>query len=208
MKLTRGKVVGVLAVLVILAAAFWYGGGAPGLQGWTVEKTTPPPVSLETAGSTPQTTPLPSASLVPAASALPAPTENPAAQEETEPAATPAPTSGIESRPGGLEGGFTAEEKIAAAQAIAGGSSPGVEKGDAAYSEAHGMVLDPNTGKDKYLTDPVPEGKPAPVEPEDSPVDESNKLTCTISIRCDTILNNMDLFDQDKLGILPRDGVI
>ena len=127
MKLTRGKVVGVLAVLVILAAAFWYGGGAPGLQGWTVEKTTPPPVSLETAGSTPQTTPLPSASPAPAASALPAPTESPAAQEETEPAATPAPTSGIESRPGGLEGGFTAEEKIAAAQAIAGGSSPGVE---------------------------------------------------------------------------------
>ncbi|MFR3078422.1 MAG: hypothetical protein ACLTNE_08775, partial [Intestinimonas butyriciproducens] len=83
MKLTRGKVVGVLAVLVILAAAFWYGGGAPGLQGWTVEKTTPPPVSLETAGSTPQTTPLPSASPAPAASALPAPTENPAAQEET-----------------------------------------------------------------------------------------------------------------------------
>ena len=207
MKLTRGKVVGVLAVLVILAAAFWYGGGAPGLQGWTVEKTTPPPVSLETAGSTPQTTPLPSASLVPAASALPAPTENPAAQEETEPAATPAPTSGIESRPGGLEGGFTAEEKIAAAQAIAGGSSPGVEKGDAAYSEAHGMVLDPNTGKDKYLTDPVPEGKPLPVEPQDASISDT-AYTCTLSISCATILDNMDWLDPEKVELVPEDGWI
>ena len=36
MKLTKGKVIGALAILVILAAAFWYGGNAPGLQGWTV----------------------------------------------------------------------------------------------------------------------------------------------------------------------------
>ena len=32
----EGKVIGALAILVILAAAFWYGGNAPGLQGWTV----------------------------------------------------------------------------------------------------------------------------------------------------------------------------
>ena len=82
-------------------------------------------------------------------------------------------------------------------------ASPAAGKGSSA-----GQAASPNSGKDKFQTDPVPEGKPAPVEPEDSPVDESNKLTCTISIRCDTILNNMDLFDQDKLGILPRDGVI
>ena len=38
MKLAKGKVIAVLAVVAILAGAFWYGGGAPGLQGWTVEK--------------------------------------------------------------------------------------------------------------------------------------------------------------------------
>ena len=46
--------------------------------------------------------------------------------------------------------------------------------------------------KDQYMTDPVPEGKPAPVEPQDSDVDTNKKYTCTISISCETILGNMD----------------
>ena len=33
-------------------------------------------------------------------------------------------------------------------------------------------------------------------------------LTCTFSIRCDTILNNMDTFNEKKVSILPKDGVI
>ena len=70
------------------------------------------------------------------------------------------------------------------------------------------MQIDPDTGKDSYQTDPVPEGKPVPVEPDDVTVDENKKLTCTLSIRCDTILNNMGLFNQDKLSVLPGDGVI
>lgn len=62
--------------------------------------------------------------------------------------------------------------------------------------------------KDKYETDPVPEGKPNPVESVDVTVDGDEQRTCTLSIRCDTILNNMDLFNQDKLGVLPSNGVI
>lgn len=63
-------------------------------------------------------------------------------------------------------------------------------------------------GKDAYQTDPVPSGKPQPVEPEDTQVNEQKKLTCTLSIRCDTILDNMDHFNQDKLSVLPADGVV
>lgn len=62
--------------------------------------------------------------------------------------------------------------------------------------------------KDKYQTDPVPKDKPKPVEPGDSAVVPIKKLTATISIVCDTILNNMDKFNQDKLSVLPKDGVI
>lgn len=62
--------------------------------------------------------------------------------------------------------------------------------------------------KNKYETDPVPEGKPNPVEPEDVTVDGNEQRTCSLSIRCDTILNNMNLFNQDKLGVLPSNGVI
>jgi hypothetical protein len=67
----------------------------------------------------------------------------------------------------------------------------------------------PESGtKDKYQTDPVPKDKPKPVEPGDSAVVPTKKLTTTISIVCDTILNNMDKFNQDKLSVLPKDGVI
>ena len=65
-----------------------------------------------------------------------------------------------------------------------------------------------NGGKDKYHTDPVPEGKPQPVEPEDQEVDKGKTYTCTFSIECSTILNNLDMLDPDKLEIVPSDGVI
>ncbi len=63
-------------------------------------------------------------------------------------------------------------------------------------------------GKDQYLTDPVPEGKPKPVEPENQDVDKTKTYTCTFSIECSTILNNLDQLDPDKLEIVPSGGVI
>ena len=63
-------------------------------------------------------------------------------------------------------------------------------------------------GKDKYLTDPVPEGKPKPVEPEDTEVNKGKAYTCTFSIECSTILNNLDMLDPDKLECVPSGGVI
>ena len=65
-----------------------------------------------------------------------------------------------------------------------------------------------NGEKDKYLTDPVPEGKPKPVEPEDTEVNKSKSYTCTFSIECSTILNNLDMLDPDKLEMVPSGGVI
>ena len=102
---------------------------------------------------------------------------------------------------------MTAEGKIAAAEAIAGGSSAGVEKGDREYSEANGMEINPETGKDKYLTDPVPEGKPLPVEPQDVEFSDVTH-TCTLSVRCNTILDNIDWLDPEKVELVPEDGVI
>ena len=62
--------------------------------------------------------------------------------------------------------------------------------------------------KDQYMTDPVPEGKPAPVEPQDSDVDADTKYTCTISISCETILNNMNKCVESKKALVPEDGII
>ena len=63
-------------------------------------------------------------------------------------------------------------------------------------------------GKDKYNTDPVPEGKPKPVEPEDTEVNKAKSYTCTFSIECSTILNNLDMLDPAKLEMVPSGGVI
>ena len=65
-----------------------------------------------------------------------------------------------------------------------------------------------NKGKDKYETDPVPEGKPLPVEPEDQEVDKKKTYTCTFSIECSTILNNLKDLDPDKRELVPSNGVI
>ena len=75
------------------------------------------------------------------------------------------------------------------------------------YEEINGMMIDTGTGKDKYLTDPVPEGRPAPVEPEDAEVSDA-EYTCTLSISCATILDNMDLCKEEKRELVPEDGWI
>lgn len=70
------------------------------------------------------------------------------------------------------------------------------------YSDGNG------NSKDEYQTEPVPEGEPNPVEPEDVTVDKSKKGTCTLLIECGTVLNNMDKVTDGKEKVIPDDGVI
>ena len=65
-----------------------------------------------------------------------------------------------------------------------------------------------NKDKDKYETDPVPEGKPLPVEPENQEINNKKTYTCTFSIECSTILNNLEDLDPDKRELVPSNGVI
>jgi hypothetical protein len=69
------------------------------------------------------------------------------------------------------------------------------------------MLINPETGKDQYLTDPVPQGKPLPVEPQDAKMGEAAH-TVTLSVRCDTIRDNLAWLDKEKHGLVPADGVI
>ncbi len=64
------------------------------------------------------------------------------------------------------------------------------------------------SGQDQYKTDPVPVGKPLPVEPEDQNIDEKQTYTCTFSIECSSILNNLSDLVPEKLDVLPKNGVI
>ncbi|WP_343216389.1 DUF4430 domain-containing protein [Clostridium simiarum] len=65
--------------------------------------------------------------------------------------------------------------------------------------------------KDKYQTDPTPEGKPSPVEWQDKSVDKSKVRYCTLSIRCDTLLkpaNYAEAKSNGKEEMIPSNGII
>lgn len=47
-----------------------------------------------------------------------------------------------------------------------------------------------------------------PVEPKDATVDTRKSYTCTISIECSTILNNIASLDPAKLEVLPTNGIL
>ena len=105
-----------------------------------------------------------------------------------------------------LQAAVPSETEAAASSAGSGDTDnylSGVAEGaNRVYSDGKG------TGQDKYLTDPIPEGKPMPVEPEDQNIDKGKSFTCTFSIECSTILNNLSDLDPEKLEMVPSDGVI
>lgn len=94
-----------------------------------------------------------------------------------------------------------AETQPNSSSGAAGYLSAVTESSDRVYSDGGGE-------KDKYQTDPVPAGKPLPVEPENQEVNTAKTYTCTFSIECSTILNNLDQLDPDRLEMVPSGGVI
>ncbi len=96
-----------------------------------------------------------------------------------------------------------AEEQAAHLQA----TSAEIKQSNKEYSEEHGMIINEVTGKDKYETDPVPEGRPIPIEPENAVITDK-ELTCTLSVRCDTVFQNIEWLDSEKVDIVPKDGII
>lgn len=76
-----------------------------------------------------------------------------------------------------------------------------------APTESPAMSAAPQTGQDQYRTDPVPAGKPQPVEPQDAETSDQT-YTCTLSISCATILDNLDWLTEGKEDLVPEDGWI
>ena len=200
MRKYRNKIILGAAVLAVLAFVFWWGGNAPGLRGWNPQSepgvTSPsvPPQETEIPPE-PEQTSLPSEAPAEASSAAPE------AKKSNEPAT-------VENKPGGKANKpLTAEEKIDLAEKIAGENPPANEAGSKQYAKLQGMDINDATGKDQYRTEPVPEGRPAPLEPQDAVITDTAH-TCTISVRCDSILKNMAWLDPEKTELVPEDGVI
>ncbi len=204
MEINWKKVLIISGVIIALIFTFWYGGNAPGLQGWKIQ------VAKEGAVKEKEDKEASKDGL-----------EEKDEKEEKKLEEEIEKKKEIKDekkdnkqvkekkpeKPGGNEGKLSASEKVQLAKEMAGDSSKGVEKGSKSYSETQGMKIDSKTGKDKYLTDPVPEGKPIPVEPQDVEVtDEVGKAT--LSVECNTILDNMDWLVSEKVELVPEDGVI
>lgn len=91
-------------------------------------------------------------------------------------------------------------------------STQGAEDDEFNLDDATGETQDfskyEEVKKDKYNTDPVPDGQQEPVEPGDVEVDKSQEKTCYLTISCVTILDNMGDLADGKEVLVPSDGII
>lgn len=186
-KKNRWKIIVPVLVLIVLAASFWYGGSAPGAGGLVQDDSRIPSVVPAEPSAMPGGAP-------PDGQAQEVITGRPKAPAEAIPShetASPYTDAKPASSPDNAE------------QPSSGPSAAPVTE----PTPCPTMEVNPETGKDKYLTDPVPEGKPLPVEPQDVKIG-TTAYTCTISISCATILDNLDLCDPEKVELVSEDGWI
>ncbi len=172
---------------------FWWGGNAPGLRGWDIsDNVSLPPVPTITPVPTQSTglqitEAMPTQSPLPSTSPIILSTQEPHREQEKHQKYSAEQIQKIYEQAQQGTGGKTQE--------------------DTEYSENKGMELDEETGRDKYNTEPVPVGMPVPVEPENAEISDK-ELKCTLSVRCDTVLLNMDWLEPEKMQIIPQDGII
>lgn len=200
MKKYKNKIIGGVIILAVLAIVFWWGGNAPGLRGWNPESQQ---VSTDAENdSAVSPTPAENAMIQSGTDNM---TDNSQTdrQDSIQAVDTERETSPEESQSQEREKQqITAYEKNDTAGEIHSG-----EQGDEAYSKSRGMEIQESTGQDQYKTEPVPAGKPIPVEPENAVITDK-KMTCTLSVRCDTVLQHMEWMDPGKAEIIPADGMI
>ena len=206
MKKYKNKIITSVIIAAVLVFVYWWGGDAPGLRGWELNTGNDIEQTAYTSDETPAPTALPTQMPTAATevTASPAPTAMPT---ET-PINTAIKAAAEEYLPQNADNmPVTSVEKNETANRRAQNALVGVANGSKEYSEKNGMQLDAETGKDKYMTDPVPDGKPIPIEPQNVVITDK-KLSCTLSVRCDTILENTAWLDTEKIELVPRDGVV
>ena len=182
----KWKIIVPIFIIAVLVGAFYFGGNAPGSKGWEVGGNEP------TVSTTPEVNPTPTPVPDKTPESTPTSTTDVSTTPENTPATTPEQTE-------------TPEQTTTPEQTPT--PTPTPEPIPTPEPPQPTMEINPETGKDKYLTDPVPEGKPLPVEPQDVTIG-STAYTCTISISCSTINDNMDLCDPAKKDLVPVDGWI
>ena len=187
------KLVAAAVIIAVLAGAFYIGGGSPGSRGWTAQNTQKTETNVQDSVKVQSSQ------------------KADAAGEDEQHIKDATDTTENEENDSGSQADMQMHrnDEMEAPDVIVPEPDYGSEAEPSPEPEPEPdepvQVIDPETGKDKYNTDPVPEGKPIPVEPQDQVI-SSTTYTCTISISCATILNNMSWLDPEKVELVPEDG--
>ncbi|MDR6551972.1 DUF4430 domain-containing protein [Paenibacillus qinlingensis] len=189
MRLTKNKIITAVIITTVLVIAF-FNSGMPRQQADQM-----PNIALETSN------PALAAPAVtePSSEPSPVPTATPDASSTTQ---TPVASPTVVSPPASTQ----AVETPAKSGKDADSRQPDLTKTNEPIASP-AMEIDPTTGKDPYLTDPVPEGKPLPIEPQHAKISDK-QMTVTLSVSCLTILTNMKLLHPEKVELVPKDGII
>lgn len=170
MKQYRKPIIIAAIVLLILAVAFWYGGNAPGLRGFSEQS--PQSTAAETTEPT-------------TAEATESVTEETQAVTEemttlaTDAEATTAPTA-------------SAEEETASFAT----QSPEVTTSEVATAEATEEATDPDATE-----------HPLPLDSANAVITDT-EYSCTLSVVCGTILDNLSWLAKEKHSLVPQDGIL
>lgn len=179
------KIITSAVIIVILAFAFWYGGEGSALHGWSASDESATSVTDASVSET-ELSQSDDSTAVDIAST----TEAAPAEEQSQ-------TSTVESP------SVSADETATSVNVT---SQPVNESGTAAQSNS--TVSQSDTGTDQYLTTaPVQAGNPQPVDSQAVTVSDTEH-TCTISVSCAALLNNMSLLAEEKQDLVPDDGWI
>ncbi len=199
MRKHKNKIIAGIGIALVLAFVYWWGGNSPGLSGNNPQ--------TDNAGMSETQSPLPLQSVTPEsideAKEITGEISANKADESTSEESMPQSSTTTP---------MTASEKIALADKTAkdktAESSPTQpERADIGNREESETKTCDTAVTDKYNTKPIPEGKPEPIEPGNAVITDK-ELSCTLSVRCDTILKNIAWLDKEKLELVPKDGVI
>ncbi|MDR1539299.1 MAG: DUF4430 domain-containing protein [Clostridiales bacterium] len=99
------------------------------------------------------------------------------------------------------KGGYAAQPQApASVDAVA--QAPSSEKPQIAEASP----IDPEAGKDAHFTGPAPSDSLMPAD--QNAAYSGSEFSVSLSVRCDAILGNMNLLDDDKKELVPADGTI
>lgn len=200
MRKHKNKIIAGIIIAIVLVLVYWWGGDAPGLRGHNPQPSESTDISETSAPAVSASAEIPDTAETALPEALAAAGDIPV-KETDEPASQENRPQNEDNTP------MTAAEKTDLAERIAGNTSSNAPAGDIEYSENSGMEINESTGKDSYQTAPVPEGMPVPVEPQENIISDK-ELTCTMSVRCDTVLENIAWLAPEKAELVPKDGMI